>query len=118
MHRMSTCHKKQTFIDLISCGFHNPKINMAHVVKCSNGLREACTMLFLRNMTLEDRKLNIKVNVQLTVLQIKRSILARGAKGLARKNPENIKIVQRSDLAWISSQIRLWQLIRSAVLQK
>ena len=33
------------------------------------------------------RKLDIKVNVQLTVLQIKRSILARGAKGLVRKNP-------------------------------
>ena len=36
--------------------------------------------------------------------------LARGAKGLVRKNTENIKIVQRSDLARISSQIRLWQL--------
>ena len=48
-------------------------------------------MLFLRDMTWEDRKLNIKVNVQLTVLQIKRSILARGAKGLVRKNPENLK---------------------------
>ena len=64
------------------------------------------------------RKLNIKINVQLTVLQIKRSILARGAKGLVRKNSDNLKIVQKSDLAWISSQIRLWQLIRSAVLQK
>ena len=64
------------------------------------------------------RKLNIKVNVQLTGLQLKRSILARGAKGLVRKNAENLKIAQMSDLAWISSQIRLWQLIRSAVLQK
>ena len=51
---MTTCHKKQTFKDLISCVFHNLKINMAHVVKCSNGLREACNMLFF-DMTLEDR---------------------------------------------------------------
>ena len=53
-HLVTTCHKKRTFKDLISCGFHNLKINMAHAVKCSKGLVEACSMLFLRNMALED----------------------------------------------------------------
>ena len=79
--RVTTCHKKRTFKDLISCGFHNLKINMAHVVKCSNGLREACNMLFLR----EQRKLNIKINVQLTILQIKKVNSGKRSKGISKE---------------------------------
>ena len=49
--------KSETLKDLLYCGFHNLEIIMTHVVTYSNRLKEACTIVFLRDMLLEDWKI-------------------------------------------------------------
>jgi hypothetical protein len=52
-NRVTPCHKKRTLKDLLYNGFHNLELNMAHVIKNSNRLREACSIVFLRDRLLE-----------------------------------------------------------------
>ena len=52
--------------------------------------------------------MNVFTNVQLTSLtNLKRPIPERGAKGLVRETPENLKIEHRMDLDWSPGRIRL-----------